>query len=54
MWERLFGVQIGGVWATVQCLLMAGVILAILWILSKIELPDRGDSSIRDYKRERK
>ena len=54
MWERLFGVQIGGVWASVQVLLMALAVLALLWLLSKIELPDRGESSIRDYKRERK
>lgn len=42
MWERLFGVQVGGVWAFVQALEMALVVLAIGWILSKIELPDRG------------
>ena len=43
MKERLFGIQLGA-WATVQVLLMAGVILAILWILSKIELRDGGQS----------
>ena len=44
MWERLFGIQIGGLWAFVQALEMALGILAIGWILSKIELPDRGVS----------
>lgn len=46
MRERLFGIQIGGLWATVQCLLMAGAILAFLWLLSKIELDNGGESSI--------
>ena len=46
MKERLFGVQIGGVWASVQVLLMALAVLALLWILSKIELDNGGESSI--------
>ena len=29
MWERLFGVQIGGLWASVQALLIALIILGI-------------------------
>lgn len=44
MWERLFGIQIGGLWASVQCLLMAGVLLALLWVMSKIKLTDRGQA----------
>ena len=52
--ERVAGVQIGGFWAFFQFLELTALVLAILWVLSKIKLPDRGDSSIRDYKRERK
>lgn len=37
MWDRLFGVQLG-FWALVQTVLMAGAILVIGWILSKIDL----------------
>lgn len=52
--ERVAGVQIGGFWAFFQFLELTALVLAILWVLSKIKLPNRGDSSIRDYKRERK
>ena len=44
MFERLFGVQVGGLWAMVQGLGIALVIVAIGFVLSKIELPDRGAS----------
>ena len=44
MWERLFGIQIGGVWAFVQFLELIAAVLVILWVLSKIELPARGVS----------
>ena len=48
MKERLFGIQIGGVWASVQVLLMALAVLALLWLLGKIELDDGGESSIEN------
>jgi hypothetical protein len=51
MWERLFGVQVGGLWAMVQALEMLAVVLAIGWLLSKIELPDRGASQINERER---
>ena len=47
MWERLFGIQIGGVWAFVQFLELTALLLVILWILSKIELPDRVGAPIQ-------
>lgn len=48
MLERLFGIQIGGLWATVQMFEMLAVVLAIGWLLSKIELPDRGASQTNE------
>ena len=38
MWDRLFGVQVGGLWAFVQFLELTAVVLVVLWILSKIEI----------------
>ena len=38
MWERLTGIQITGVWASVQVLLIAGIVALILWGLSKWEV----------------
>ena len=42
MWERLFGVQIGGLWASVQALEIAVAIVVIGLLIAKIT--DRGDS----------
>ena len=41
MWERLFGIQIGGLWAFVQFLELTAVVLVVLWILSKIEINNK-------------
>ena len=41
MWERLFGVQVGGLWAFVQFLELTAVVLVVLWILSKIEINNK-------------
>lgn len=40
--------EIGFEWwrGAAQVLVYAGVVLVILWIMSKIELPDRGESPI--------
>ena len=42
MWERLFGVQRGGLWASVQALEIAVAIVVIGLIVAKIT--DRGDT----------
>ena len=42
--ERIAGIQIGGFWAMFQILELTGLILAILWVMSKIKLPDTGDT----------
>lgn len=39
--SELLGVQVGGLWATLQVLTIAGVIAGGLWILSKIETKDK-------------
>lgn len=41
MWERLFGVQVGGLWAMVQGLEIALVIVVIGFVLSKIQVGDK-------------
>ena len=41
MWERLFGIQIGGLWAFVQFLELTAVVLVVLWVLSKIEINNK-------------
>lgn len=51
MWERLFGIQIGGVWAFVQFLELIALVLVVLWVLSKIELPARGVSPRQEEER---
>jgi hypothetical protein len=47
--------EIGFEWwrGLAQVAVYSGVIVAILWILSKIELPDRGEAPIREKERER-
>jgi hypothetical protein len=42
--ERIAGVQIGGLWAAFQVLELTALVLVILWVMSKIELPDTGDT----------
>ena len=39
--SELFSIQIGGWWATAQFIFHGLIVGGILWILSKIELPDR-------------
>ena len=51
MWERLFGVQVGGLWAFVQFLELTAAVLIVFWILSKIELPARGVSPRQEEER---
>mgnify|MGYP006289065335 CR=1 FL=1 len=41
MWERLFGVQVGGLWAFVQFLELTALVLVVLWVLSKIEINNK-------------
>ena len=39
--SELFEIQIGGLWATAQVLVIALVIGAGLWLLSKIEIKEK-------------
>jgi hypothetical protein len=41
--SELLGVQVGGLWATLQVLTIAGVIAGGLWLLSKIEIKEGED-----------
>ena len=41
MWERLFGIQVGGLWAFVQFLELTALVLVVLWVLSKIEINNK-------------
>jgi len=47
--------EIGFEWwrGLAQIAVYAGVVLVILWILSKIELPDRGEAPIGEEERGR-
>lgn len=39
--SELFSIQISGWWATAQFVLTCCLVGGVLWILSKIELPDK-------------